>query len=162
MTNHSIASIISQELSLKFLNSYLDFSETNSVTGGGKAININSVGANSIAFSNNTGEYGTQTLICGKLWAKDEVVVQTTDPWPDYVFAPEYKLMPLKELEMFIKKNNHLPNVASAGEIKKEGIKLAETNVVLLQKIEELTLYLVKQNKEINELKERINKLENN
>jgi hypothetical protein len=69
--------------------------------------------------------------------------------WPDYVFYDGYKLPPLPEVESFIKKNNHLPGVPSAAEVKKEGLDLGEGQAVLLKKIEELTLYVIEQNKKI-------------
>ncbi len=72
----------------------------------------------------------------------------------DYVFAPDYKLMPIKELSTFVKTNKHLPEVAPAAEMESEGINLSEMNALLLKKVEELTLYIIEQN-------ERIEKLEN-
>ncbi len=85
---------------------------------------------------------------------------------PDYVFEkyfngfsemmPEYKLISLEELEAFLKENKHLPNVPSAETMQNEGISLKEMNLILLQKIEELTLYTLQQQKEIDALKEKI------
>jgi len=75
--------------------------------------------------------------------------------WPDYVFGESYKLMPLKELEAYVKKNNHLPEVPSAKEVEKEGIDVAEMNKVLLKKIEELTLHVIELQKQVNELKDK-------
>lgn len=76
---------------------------------------------------------------------------------PDYVFKKEYKLMSLKELEVFIKEKNHLPNIKSEEEYKKEGgIDLGELNVKLLEKVEELTLHLIEQNKKIEILEKKV------
>ena len=85
---------------------------------------------------------------------------------PDYVFEtyyngfsemmPEYSLISLEELEAFLKENYHLPNVPSAETMRTEGISLKEMNLILLQKIEELTLYTLQQQKEIDALKEKI------
>lgn len=61
--------------------------------------------------------------------------------------------MSLKETERFIKQYGHLPNVPSAAEVEKEGIELGEMNAILLQKIEELTLYVIELQKQIDELK---------
>jgi hypothetical protein len=72
--------------------------------------------------------------------------------WPDYVFDKAYHLSPIKELELFIQKNKHLPNVPSAEEVKKEGIDLGDNQRILLEKIEELTLYIIEQNKKIEQL----------
>jgi hypothetical protein len=83
------------------------------------------------------------------------------DNWADYVFSPNYKLMPLKELADFINKNGHLPNIPSQSEIIENGVDLVEINVSLLEKIEELTIYAIEQNNLIENLLERIEKLEN-
>ncbi|MCD4794032.1 MAG: hypothetical protein K8R54_12410 [Bacteroidales bacterium] len=74
-----------------------------------------------------------------------ELIVQASNSFPDYVFAPEYKPMPLKELEQYIKVNRHLPEVPSALQVAEEGIKVGEMNTLLLKKIEELTLYVIEQ-----------------
>jgi hypothetical protein len=63
--------------------------------------------------------------------------------WPDYVFDPNYTLMSLEEVKQYIIENNHLPNVASACEIEENGINVSETSVMLMEKVEELTLYLI-------------------
>ncbi|SHN16116.1 hypothetical protein [Chitinophaga sp. CF418] len=76
--------------------------------------------------------------------------------WPDYVFGESYKLMPLQELEAYVKKNNHLPDVPSAKEIEEEGINVAEMNKILLQKIEELTLHVIEEDKRNKELEEQL------
>ena len=77
---------------------------------------------------------------------------------PDYVFKKDYKLMSLKELEEFIKEKNHLPNIKSEEEYQQEGgIDLGELNVKLLEKVEELTLHLIEQNKKIEKLEALVN-----
>ncbi|MBO9657710.1 MAG: hypothetical protein J7527_02705 [Chitinophagaceae bacterium] len=73
--------------------------------------------------------------------------------WPDYVFLPNYSLLSLKEVERFIDANGHLPGVPSAAEVEKNGVDLGDNQATLLKKIEELTLYILKQQKEIDELK---------
>ncbi len=77
--------------------------------------------------------------------------------WPDYVFEEDYVLMPLSEVEQFIKKNGHLPNVKSAKEIEKEGINLGETDRMLMEKIEEMTLYMIQLEKKVKELESKLN-----
>lgn len=77
----------------------------------------------------------------------------TTTEWADYVFAPSYKLKPLKEVEAYIFNNHHLPEVPSANEITKNGLDLGESQATLLKKIEELTLYIIEQNKQLEEQK---------
>ena len=80
--------------------------------------------------------------------------------WPDYVFAKNYPLMPLEEVEQFIKENGHLPNIPAAQEMEEDGINLAETNKMLMEKVEELTLYLIEQNKAIEQMKKQIDELQ--
>jgi hypothetical protein len=74
---------------------------------------------------------------------------------PDYVFEEGYKVGTLEELEVYIKKHKHLPEVPSAREAEDNGIELGEMNKILLKKIEELTLHLIKQDKEIKLLKKQ-------
>ncbi len=71
----------------------------------------------------------------------------------DFVFEPDYKLKPLDEVETFVKENKHLPDIEPAVEMKTEGTNLGEMNTKLLQKIEELTLYVIDINKEVEKLK---------
>ncbi|AEA42122.1 hypothetical protein [Fluviicola taffensis] len=91
-----------------------------------------------------------------------------SETWPDYVFEKDYQLLPLNELEMFLLKNKHLPSVPSEKQIKEEGIDVSEMNVKMMEKIEELTLYLIQQNKvlekqskELEVLKAEIERLKN-
>lgn len=82
----------------------------------------------------------------GKIHA-EEVRIDLSVPAPDYVFASNYKLKTLQEVEDYIIQNSHLPEIPSAKEIEKNGLMLAEMNMSLLKKIEELTLYSIEQNK---------------
>lgn len=77
-----------------------------------------------------------------------------TPPWSDFVFEDNYKLKNLDEVETFIKNNKHLPDIPSEKELQENGLDLPSMDSKLLQKIEELTLYLIEQNKEIRELRE--------
>lgn len=86
----------------------------------------------------------------GKVRA-EEIKVEVVNP-PDYVFADNYSLNGLSDVEQYIRNNKHLPDVPSAGEMLDEGIDLGEMNMRLLKKIEELTLYLIEQNKRIEKL----------
>ncbi|WP_421876555.1 hypothetical protein [Marinoscillum sp.] len=83
----------------------------------------------------------------------EEVKVEVSGSWPDYVFTPDYKLRSLGETETYIQENQHLPNVPSAKEVAEEGISLGEMNAKLLEKVEELTLHLIKVNKENEKLR---------
>ncbi len=85
------------------------------------------------------------------------VVVDLVGPLADYVFEPDYNLMPLNEVESFVKKNKHLPSIPSAKDVEnKGGVNIGEMQNKLLEKIEELTLYVIQQQKEIDALKEEI------
>ena len=86
----------------------------------------------------------------------------TVDAGADFVFEKNYDLPSLDAVDKFIKENKHLPEIASADEMKKDGINLSEMNIKLLQKIEEMTLYMIEQNKKIIDLENRIKKVENN
>lgn len=72
---------------------------------------------------------------------------------PDYVFEDNYKVATLNELESYIKANKHLPEVPSAKEFERDGIAIGEMNKLLLKKIEELTLHLIEQKKDIDQIK---------
>lgn len=95
----------------------------------------------------------------GKLEAKEIKV--TTTPTADFVFADNYNLPTLEDVEKHIKQKRHLPEIASAKEMEKEGVNIGEFQIKLLQKIEELTLYSIEQNKKIKELEDKIEKLVN-
>lgn len=78
----------------------------------------------------------------------------TQEQWADYVFHPDYKLPSLTTVEQFINDNKHLPDIPSEKEVKEKGIDLGEINKLYLQKIEELTLYIIDLQKQVNVLKE--------
>ena len=80
--------------------------------------------------------------------------------WSDYVFDTDYKLSSLIDVENYIKQNKHLPDVPSAIEVEKNGIDLGNNQKILLQKIEELTLYIIDQNKKIEELQNQNDQLQ--
>jgi len=79
-----------------------------------------------------------------------------------FVFEKDYKLMPLNELSSFISENKHLPDIAPAAEMITADTDLGEMQIKLLQKVEELTLYIIQQNEEIQTLKTELNNLKNN
>lgn len=90
----------------------------------------------------------------GKVRAREILVDENTIP--DYVFKEDYKLMPLKDVEQFVSKNHHLPNVKSEIEFQQAGgVDLGEMNLKLLEKVEELTLYVIDLQKQIDELKNK-------
>jgi hypothetical protein len=95
----------------------------------------------------------------GIITEKVRVATNGTAFWADFVFDKNYSLRPLSEVEKFIKTNKHLPEIPSTSEVTKNGIDLAETQALLLQKVEELTLYVIDQNKKIKTLGKRVGEL---
>jgi len=89
----------------------------------------------------------------GILTEKIKVALKTTGDWADYVFEPSYNLMPLEEVEKYTLENNHLPNVPSAEEMVSNGLDVNESSKMFMEKIEELTLYMIDLNKEVKALK---------
>ena len=85
-----------------------------------------------------------------------EVVVETG--WADYVFDKKYKLKSLEQVEDFIEQNKHLAGIPSAQEIEKNGLQLGDTQKRMMEKIEELTLYVIELNKHIKDLENKTNK----
>jgi hypothetical protein len=107
-----------------------------------------------------TGVSGYKLVVDGKVLA-EELRIKLSQDWPDYVFADDYPLMPLSHLEQLIKRERHLPGIPSAHEVAANGIFVGEIQTLSIQKIEELTLYLIALNKQIKILQERIAILEN-
>jgi len=89
----------------------------------------------------------------GILTEKVKVAVASSSDWADYVFADNYNLKSLDEVAQFIKKHKHLPNVPSAEEVVEAGIDVAKMDAKLLEKIEELTLYMIDMNKQLQDVK---------
>ncbi|MDX1407333.1 MAG: hypothetical protein R3330_04350 [Saprospiraceae bacterium] len=94
-------------------------------------------------------------VVDGKILA-EELRVQNSLDWPDYVFSEEYELTTLGDVEVFIRKHGHLPHLPSAAQVEKDGIVLGEMQALLLRQIEELTLHVIRQQKEIDLLKQQI------
>jgi hypothetical protein len=113
-----------------------------------------------------TDPKGYKLAVAGKAIA-EEVVVKLQSNWPDYVFEKDYNLPTLAEVENYINQNKHLPEVPAAKEMEKNGVNLGEMNMLLLKKVEELTLYVLEQHKtsqiqsnEIKLLKQQLRALE--
>jgi hypothetical protein len=85
----------------------------------------------------------------GLLQAREIKVDQAR--WPDYVFTKEYQLMTLEEVKAFIEENGHLPNVPPATEVEEEGLNLGENAKITMEKLEELTLYLIQMKEQLDE-----------
>ncbi len=101
---------------------------------------------------------GYSLAVDGNVRAREVRVDQ--DNWPDYVFSEDYELPTLKEIKKYIQENGHLPNIPSAKEVAKEGIQLGEMNKLLLEKIEELTLYMIALKKKERLLNKELEKLD--
>ncbi len=84
-----------------------------------------------------------------------ELIVET-GWWPDYVFAKDYNLKPIEEVEKYIVAHNHLPNVPPASEIQENGLKVSEISTKMMEKIEEMMLYIIEQNKQIKDLQKEV------
>lgn len=115
------------------------------------ALMINGTNNNVGIGTNNPSE---KLSVNGTIRSK-EVVVEINN-WPDYVFDNKYKLQPLEEIEQFIKKNNRLPGIASAAEIQANGLKVGELQTKMMEKIEQLTLYIIELKKEVQVLQSQI------
>lgn len=94
----------------------------------------------------------------GLLYAREVKV--NLDNWSDYVFDEKYSLMPLSELQQFIQKNNHLPNVPSAKEMTDNGLNVAQSSIIFMEKIEELTLYVLQINEKVKTQEELLKQQE--
>jgi len=114
--------------------------------------------SNDLRIGTTTKAAGYDLSVNGKI-ACTEVLVQALSNWPDYVFAPDYDLMSLSSLEESINKNKHLPGIPSAAQVESEGIQLGDMQIRLLEKVEELTLHLINQDKQIRQLQDEISAL---
>jgi hypothetical protein len=121
---------------------------------------VNSAGGGSVIIGGNfIPAAGYKLSIRGKLMC-EEMKVQLTADWPDFVFQDNYRMPTISELDKFIKLNHHLPGMPPAVEVEKNGgFHVGELQLKMLQKIEELTLYLIEQDKSIKQLKEENNRL---
>ncbi|SNR62879.1 hypothetical protein SAMN04488009_2833 [Maribacter sedimenticola] len=146
-------------------NTYKNLSISKVVNGGETPSSESSVWSENNNIASYFGKVGVGTTspgdydlaVNGEIRAK-EIKVETAN-WPDYVFAEYYTLPTLKEVQNHIDQKGHLINIPSAKEIEENGLELGEMNRLLLEKIEELTLYTIKQQNEINLLKKQINKI---
>ncbi len=116
---------------------------------------------------NNTGMVSCSDCNTYRLFVKDgiktekiKVEIASASGWADYVFDKDYQLKPLEEVKSYINKNKHLPEVPSAEEAVKNGVELKEMNVILLKKVEELTLHLIEMNEKVKAQEERIKLIE--
>lgn len=126
----------------------------------GRLHNINNakvvIGTGINSFPGNYGLYVEKGILTERV----RVAVANSDRWADYVFQKDYNLMSLHDVEKHINYYQHLPNVPSADQMVKSGMDVMETSAKLLEKIEELTLYLIKANKQIEALENKVSNLE--
>lgn len=141
-----------------FGNANGNISNNINLSGGGNNLNL-------LAIITKEGNFGIGVTnpinkldVNGTIHSK-EVKVDMQD-WSDFVFKKDYHLPTLEEIENHINKNGHLENIPSEKEVIQNGINLGEINAKLLQKIEELTLHLIQQNKKVIDLEERLQKVE--
>ncbi|MBP6557337.1 MAG: hypothetical protein KAX93_00585 [Flavobacterium sp.] len=132
-------------------NSNIWFNTANSTSNGKIYIGSNT------AYPNTTGNYKL-FVEGGILTEKVKVALRSSANWADYVFAKDYKLMPLKEVEQFVLANKHLPGIDSAEVLAQNGIDVAEMQSKQMEKIEELTLYIIDQDKKIEVQEKAIQK----
>lgn len=99
-------------------------------------------------------------MVHGTIVSKELYVTKPAD-WPDYVFKSTYQLLPLSEVECFYKRESHLPGVPSEKELIQNDLSVGEMSAILLKKIEELTLYSVELNKELQDVKAELKQIKN-
>ncbi len=144
------------------VNNSINFYRGGSTTGGFISFNTDNNSEKMRILNDGNVGIGTtdpksfKLAVNGKVWAT-EVQVTLTNPGPDYVFEETYNLPSLTDTENYIKQNKHLPEVPSACEMEENGINLSEMNMILLKKVEELTLYVIELKKENVEIKKLIN-----
>ncbi|TXJ91003.1 hypothetical protein FQ017_18495 [Flagellimonas pelagia] len=108
--------------------------------------------AGNVSIGTNSVPSGYNFAVDGNIIAEG-VTILLSENWPDFVFINNYDLWSLYQVETYIKQYGHLPNVPSAQDIRKNGVQLGEMDATLLQKIEELTLHSIRQQKEIDSLR---------
>ncbi len=127
---------------------------------------INSMGVN-LAVVKADGSFGIGTPVThghklavngSALFTK--AVVKLNANWPDFVFEPDYQLQPLSDLALYIRENKHLPEMPTAADVARDGQDLGEMNRKLLQKVEELTLYIIEQDKARKAVESRLAEIE--
>ncbi len=121
------------------------------------------VSGTSICIDESTNNIGIGTTtpdkeltVNGKIHAQELKVGLSVTP-PDYVFDKEYNLISLRELEDFILKNKHLPDIPSASKMEQDGVNISEMSMLLLKKTEEITLYILNHEKRIEAMEQSIN-----
>ena len=142
------------------LNNEVDFNSSLTLRENGeliKGINSNSLKAFSV-FSHILSKDVFRVMGDGKVYAT-EINVRLASEFPDYVFEDSYKLLSLNSLETYIHENKKLPNMPSAKEVGNKGMNVGQINTLLVEKVEELTLYTIQQQKLIEQLIKEVEEL---
>lgn len=149
--NHAIQVKGTQQTMLLGVNSNtgISYMQASDNSQQNKTIALNPNGGSVTIGTTNPSQY---TLAVAGTIVAEGIYCKLQSNWPDYVFDKSYELMPLASVEKYIKENKHLPNVPSATEIQDSEISVGDMNAILLKKIEELTLYIIEQEKRIKEL----------
>lgn len=108
-----------------------------------------------VAIGTGTAANGFSLSVSGKV-ISEEVQIQLRSAWPDYVFSDQYHLASLESLEQFIQTHHHLPNIPRAAEVEKNGLIVGDMQKRMMEKIEELTLYIIQLQKRIDSLENKI------
>lgn len=117
-----------------------------------QSIYLNTDKYESVLIGTDTPVRGYKLAVYGNIIC-EELDVKLKADWPDYVLSKNYKLPSLEKTETFINENGRLPGVPSAQEVHNKGVRVGEMNAILLEKVEELTLYVISLKKEIDQLK---------
>jgi hypothetical protein len=115
-------------------------------------------GGGNVNIGSQTNAAGYIFRVGGKMICEEVKVKLQSSGWPDYVFGDDYTLMDPANLKNYIKVNRHLPNIPSAKTVESNGFELGDMQRRLLEKIEELTLYMLRQQEQIEQLKSRLDK----
>lgn len=118
------------------------------------------LGNGQLLIGNTQGKQGSYLLAVAGSEVATSITVKTVSNWPDYIFHPNYTLLPLNDLKTYIDQNHHLPGIPTESEIHKSGLNLGEIDQALVKKVEELTLYLISKDNQLKEEETRNNEQE--
>ena len=162
LTNSNCGLVLSEEgayTSWIWYNGSSDYLTINADPGGGFRQDIIVKSTGDVGIGTATTKTGYKLSVDGKI-AAEELLIEDSGNWPDYVFEDGYDLMSLEQLEESIEANNHLPGIPTAVEVEENGISIGEMQRIFLEKLEELTLYTIEQGKQIKEQQKKIEALE--